>query len=162
MWWLALSVNGEQRKGAGTSSSVTFPLLPHAVFALALLATTITWGAFTAGLHAGKIYNTFPLMDGQFTPAGVTHPMTEPGWVQFTHRWLAILTGLTILTLAWRACDLVLGIMVLIQIGLGISTLLTSVWLPIAAAHQAGAIILLTLLLRALHRVVFRSSERQA
>jgi cytochrome c oxidase assembly protein subunit 15 len=41
----------------------------------------------------------------------------------------------------------------LIQIGLGISTLLSVVWLPLAALHQAGAIILLALLLRTLHRM---------
>jgi cytochrome c oxidase assembly protein subunit 15 len=101
------------------------------------------------------------MMDGQFTPAGAAHPMIEPGWAQFTHRWLAITTGLTIVMLAWRVRDFALGLMVFIQIGLGISTLLTSVWLPLAAVHQAGAVILLTLLLRALHRLVFRSSDRR-
>jgi cytochrome c oxidase assembly protein subunit 15 len=37
--------------------------------------------------------------------------------------------------------------MVVVQIGLGISTLLSQVWLPLAALHQAGAMVLLTVLL---------------
>lgn len=157
MLWLALSIN--YRPGAGTLPPVSRRLLPHAVFALGLLATTITWGAFTAGLHGGMVYNTFPLMDGHFHPSGAAHPLTEPGWVQFTHRWLAIISGLTIMALAWRLRDAWLAIMVFVQIGLGISTLLSSVWLPLAAIHQAGALILLTLLLCALYRVV-NFSER--
>ncbi len=159
MWWLALSVDSGRRIGDGTQSPVIRRLLPHALISLMLIVVTITWGAFTAGLHAGKIYNTFPLMDGRFTPAGAAHPLIEPGWVQFMHRWLAITTGLTILALAWRVRDAALGVMVFIQIGLGISTLLSSVWLPLAAAHQAGAVILLTLLLRATHRIVYRAEN---
>ncbi|HTK86002.1 MAG TPA: COX15/CtaA family protein [Patescibacteria group bacterium] len=153
MWWLALSVDGRRNAADGTTKDYQLPsTVYHAMFSLALLVTTITWGAFTAGLHAGKIYNTFPLMDAQFTPTGAAHPLTEPGWVQFTHRWLAITTGLTVLALAWRVRDAALAIMVFIQIGLGISTLLSSVWLPLGALHQAGAVILLTLLLRTLYR----------
>lgn len=141
------SIGPNSRRGEGA-------LKLHGILALILLATTIVWGAFTAGLHAGLIYNTFPLMNGHFTPPGPANILTEHGWVQFTHRWLAVTTGLTILGFAWRVRDMALAVMVLVQITLGISTLLSAVWLPQAVLHQAGAIILLALTLRALHRVV--------
>jgi cytochrome c oxidase assembly protein subunit 15 len=146
LWWLALGLKNKTR------APVTGKLLKlHGVAALLLLVATITWGAFTAGLHAGLLYNAFPLMDGNLTPSGAPHPLTEPGWVQFAHRWLAVTTGLIILWLSWRVRDLALAAMVFVQIGLGISTLLSGVMLPLAALHQAGAIILLALTLRALH-----------
>ena len=122
---------------------------------LALLSTTIVWGAFVAGLNAGLIYNTFPLMDKSFTPPEkfyISSIIEEQGWVQFFHRWVAILTGLLTIGLAVRVRNIYLGGMVLIQIALGVSTLLTQVNLQLAAMHQAGAIILLTLLLTECHR----------
>ncbi len=143
-----------------SSSQGSRSLKAHGFAALALLATTIVWGAFTAGLHAGLIYNTFPLMNGHLTPTGPANILTEHSWVQFTHRWLAVTTGLTILGFAWRVRDAALAVMVLVQITLGISTLLSAVWLPLAVLHQAGAIILLALMLRALHRVVHNNENQ--
>lgn len=142
MWWVALSL----RDGKRTSH------LPYAVYCLPLLLMlTITWGAFTAGLDAGMVYNTFPLMGGHFTPPGTPAILHDHGWVQFTHRWLAITAGLAILIFAWRVKDGALAAMVFAQITLGITTLLSQVYIPVAAAHQAGAIILLALLLKAIH-----------
>jgi cytochrome c oxidase assembly protein subunit 15 len=71
--------------------------------------------------------------------------------VQFTHRWLAVTTGTLILVLAAKRRDALLGGMVFVQVGLGVSTLLSQVVIPLAALHQAGAIILLALLLRNIH-----------
>ena len=128
----------------------------HFLAALTALSLTIIWGAFVAGLDAGMIYNSFPQMaPGQLTPdetfaaAALLH---NHGWVQFTHRALAIITGLIILTLSWRTKFWLLGIAVLLQIGLGIATLLTQIWLPLATLHQAGAILVLGLLLYNLQR----------
>jgi hypothetical protein len=76
---------------------------------LAALAITMVWGAFTAGLRAGLVYNTFPLMGGGFAPPDVLalHPwwsnfVENPGAVQFTHRMLAMTTGLILMALALR------------------------------------------------------------
>jgi cytochrome c oxidase assembly protein subunit 15 len=146
MWWVTLSLQ-ESRNDV---RSVGRGLLGWA--ALSMLAVTIVWGAFTAGLDAGLIYNTFPLMQGQFTPPGDADILHDHGWVQFTHRWLAVTTGLAILAYAWRRKNVWLAGMVFMQIGLGISTLLTLVLIPLAAAHQAGAILLLALLLKEIHR----------
>jgi heme a synthase len=171
--WLAFDFTPSPRRGEGggegdieSSNPLRFKspspnplpegrgLRVHGLIALALLAATIVWGAFTAGLHAGLIYNTFPLMNGHLTPPEPVNILTEHSWVQFTHRWLAVTAGLAILSFAWRVRDGALAAMVLVQITLGISTLLSVVWLPLAVLHQAGAIILLALTLRALHRAV--------
>ncbi len=140
-------------------------LRAHALTALVLTALTMTWGAFVAGLHAGLVYNTFPLMGGHLTPPDLLfqHPawlnfFENPPAVQFTHRVLAITTFLVVVTL-WvrslrgetpiiaRKLAAILAIAALCQVGLGVSTLVLMVPVPLAAAHQAGAITVLTLLL---------------
>ena len=60
-------------------------------------------------------------------------------------------TGLGLIAFGLRTKDIGLTAMVFAQIGLGILTLLSQVMIPLAALHQAGAIILLALLLRRLH-----------
>ncbi len=146
----------------------------HARWALGLVALTILWGAFVAGLRAGFAYNSFPLMAGHWIPPEIA--TLTPWWlnafentaaVQFLHRVLALSTGAVVLALVWRVRAAVLpghaglaagllGGMVLVQIGLGIATLLSVVAIPLAAAHQAGALMLVGLLvwlLRELHRL---------
>jgi cytochrome c oxidase assembly protein subunit 15 len=139
---------------------------------IALVALTIVAGGFVAGLKAGLTYNTFPLMDGSFVPAGYAqlHPFVR-NWfenipaVQFDHRVLAETTvaAVALLWLAGRHAGLphraelalhALGAMALLQFALGISTLLLVVPIPLAAAHQAGAVLLLTA------AVVFRHALR--
>jgi cytochrome c oxidase assembly protein subunit 15 len=129
---------------------------------LALAAATIAAGGFTAGLHAGLVYNTFPLMDGRLVPAGYTrlYPLWR-NWfeniaaVQFDHRLLAM-TTLTMIVLVWaaglraalpkpaRTALWALFGVALLQVTLGVSTLLLVVPIPLAVAHQAGAVLLLT------------------
>jgi len=129
---------------------------------IALVALTIAAGGFVAGLHAGLTYNTFPLMDGSFVPAG--YAQLQPfvrNWfenvaaVQFDHRLLAMTTAAAVLVLwvaasravlprpALLALHGLLGIAAL-QFALGVSTLLLVVPVPLAAAHQGGAVLLLT------------------
>lgn len=118
--------------------------------ALFLVSVTIIWGAFVAGLDAGMAYNTFPMMNGRWTPdtPWSFHAMLfDHGWVQFTHRWLAKTTFVVTMIYAFRARSWPVGAMVCIQLGLGIATLLSQVALPFAALHQAGAIMLLSLLI---------------
>jgi cytochrome c oxidase assembly protein subunit 15 len=143
------------------------PVRRHAIFLLCLVVGMLATGGFTAGLDGGKIYNTFPLMGGALLPGDLLaleplwrNPFENPTTAQFIHRWLAILVALTALTLWGRrerlpegarsSLDL-LGGMVAIQIMLGISTLLLVVPAPLAALHQAGAVMVLTLTLWALH-----------
>ncbi|HUI33903.1 MAG TPA: COX15/CtaA family protein [Stellaceae bacterium] len=141
---------------------------------LGLVSLTIVAGGFVAGLHAGLTYNTFPLMDGSFIPAG--YAQLEPfmrNWfenvaaVQFDHRLLAMATAASVIVLwltgtraalppaAKRALHSLLAI-ALLQLTLGISTLLLVVPIPLAAAHQTGAVLLLTA------AIVLRHSLRRA
>lgn len=133
----------------------------------ALVFLTILSGGFVAGLDAGMSYNTFPLMDGRIVPAGYLDE--TPWWlnlfenvaaVQFNHRLLAMTTLAGAIALAIgarhaappiRALALATGAMAALQAALGISTLLLVVPIPLAAAHQAGAVALLTLALATAH-----------
>lgn len=128
--------------------------------ALALATLTVIWGAFVAGTDAGLAYNTFPLMDGRLIPEEID--TLSPWWlnafentaaIQLIHRALAMTTLLVVLALAWQIWRIGLpgkapgwamlsAILVLVQVGLGIATLLTMVVIPLAAAHQAGAFLL--------------------
>lgn len=136
---------------------------------LCLVGLTIVAGGFVAGLNAGLTYNTFPLMDGQFVPAG--YAQLSPFWrnwfenvpaVQFDHRLLAetAVASVVILWFATRHAGLprrlrfalhALLAAALLQVTLGVSTLLLVVPVPLAAAHQAGAVLLLTAALATRH-----------
>lgn len=140
------------------------------ITSLALLTCAIIWGAFVAGLDAGLIYNSFPHMhlEGEtvtFTPGSsftLDAIINDHGWVQFSHRWIAIFTGLFILAYAFIARSYLLAAAVFFQIALGIATLLSQVMIPLAALHQAGAFILLSVLLYEVHKAMHRPAEHDA
>ena len=136
-----------------------FCLKRHGLFSLLFLYVTIIWGAFVAGLDGGLLYNTWPLMGDRLIPTeaaaiGAFH--ADPAGVQFFHRWVAMAAGFVILTYAIRVKSKPLGHMLFLQIGLGIATLMTQVSIPLAALHQAGAFILLGLLLREMHKTFIK------
>ena len=136
---------------------------------LLVLVVTILSGAFVAGLKAGFVYNTFPLMGGQWVPDGLLH--LEPAWrnwfenpatVQFTHRVLGLSTLAIALFLWVRALRLPLSstqrlafhglaVAVIAQATLGIKTLLMFVPVSLGAAHQGGAVVVLSAVLFALY-----------
>jgi len=138
---------------------------------LALVGLTIVAGGFVAGLNAGLTYNTFPLMDGNFVPAGyaqlspyIRNWFENVAAVQFDHRILAMTTVGMVAALwlcGWRFALLrpvrlalhALALVALLQLSLGISTLLLVVPIPLAAAHQAGAVLLLTAAIVLRHRL---------
>ncbi len=136
------------------------------------VALTIAAGGFVAGLKAGLIYNTFPLMGGRLVPEDydTLHPfmrnLTENlAAVQFDHRLLATATALLALaTVAygWRRSRgvgrwalVALGGLVVMQYALGVATLLRMVPVHLATLHQGVAVLLLSAALvgRFLHRV---------
>ena len=134
---------------------------------LGFLILTIFWGAYTAGLDAGLVYNdSFPMMGGRWIPSEVWY--SQPYWVnlfenhagvQFVHRWLAMATSLIILIFSLMSVlrgrtEIIFplaAMMVLMQAALGILTLFSGVNIVLAAAHQAGAVILLSLILCCVH-----------
>ncbi len=144
--------------------------LPILVFLMALT------GGFVAGLRAGYAYNTFPLMNGHWVPPEIL--MLEPWWknflynmatVQFVHRaffWLLA----ALVPMAWwqsretpaaRAAGYLVA-MFFVQASLGIATLLFAVPVPLGAAHQGGAVLLLGAALWTAHRACAPSRSSPA
>ncbi len=141
-----------------------------------LITVTIISGGFVAGLKAGKIYNTFPKMGEYWIPPDFL--ALEPVWrnvfdnmatVQFDHRILAIAT-FALIVAYWaylRKSDLPARIRrgvnallhtAVLQVILGISTLLLVVPIFLAASHQAVAMLLFTVALYLCHG--FRDSAK--
>lgn len=163
MFWVALSL---LHPAAGRSRHPWFSMT---VGLVSLISITIISGGFVAGLKAGKIYNTFPLMGTDWLPPGLT--ALEPFWrnftdntvtVQFDHRILAMTTFALIVVYWFRARNASLpaatrrasnGLLhaAILQVALGISTLLLSVPLILAVSHQAVAMLLFTVSLFTLH-----------
>ncbi|MEZ5902727.1 MAG: COX15/CtaA family protein [Alphaproteobacteria bacterium] len=134
----------------------SFCLRRHGWVALSCTVLTMMWGAFVAGLDAGLVYNSWPMMGAYWIPPELdyfTAIFVEPVSVQFVHRWIAIFTGFIILSFAYRIKSYLLTVMVFLQISLGISTLLMQVPIPLAAMHQGGAFILTGLILFYLERM---------
>jgi cytochrome c oxidase assembly protein subunit 15 len=163
MFWVAMSLlfpaTGETRHPWYRKSlALTF-----------LTSVTIVSGGFVAGLKAGKIYNTFPMMGDYWVPPGTM--ALEPFWrnffdnmttVQFDHRILAITTliAAVIFWLKARQADLparsrpavnALLHTAVLQVALGITTLLMSVPVILGATHQGVAMLLFTVSLYILH-----------
>ncbi len=164
MFWVALGLLYPKINAAAGNTSHRLKRLSLIITGIIII--TILSGGFVAGTHAGLAFNTFPLMDGQLIPAGLF--ALSPVWhnffeniatVQFDHRVLAtalfliipvfwfkagrLANELKLPVLARTGSHLLLAALVL-QITLGISTLLLIVPVALAAAHQAGAIVLLT------------------
>jgi len=168
MFWVGLTLVRPQRPAVSSpaqrSTRVWALWLAGLVFVMALT------GGFVAGIRAGFAYNTFPLMNGDVVPPEIF--MIEPWWrnffwnmatVQFDHRLLAWLLALLVPVLWWklRTTDglpsrarfgghLLLAA-VAAQIALGIATLLFVVPIPLAAAHQAGAVLVFAAALNVAH-----------
>jgi cytochrome c oxidase assembly protein subunit 15 len=154
--WTAMSLrHGDSRTVARHASRPAITLA-------ALTFVTILSGGFVAGLDAGHIYNSFPMMGASLVPDGYSQlsPLwrnwfENPAAVQFNHRLLATLL-LTVAAWLWararrssrsaeerRAWNLV-ALAAVVQVTLGIATLLMRVPIPVAALHQLGAVALLT------------------
>ncbi len=157
MMWTALALWRD-----APSVHVGSSLRKAALALVGLIYFQMLLGGFVAGLKAGYIYNTWPLMDGSFIPEGLF--ANEVWWrnffenmltAQFDHRMVAYLVTALV---GWhwfatrasgdRAAQQSaswLMLAVLGQVGLGIWTLLEVVPVPLGAAHQAGALIVFTL-----------------
>ena len=132
---------------------------------LVLVLAQIYLGAIVAGLRAGRIYNTWPLIDGAFIPDRARLFFNAPLWrnffentltVQFDHRMLAYVIFVLALAQAFAAMRalrrspgvasaVLLAAAATLQAALGIWTLLMVAPLDLALAHQTGAMIVLTI-----------------
>jgi heme a synthase len=135
----------------------------------------ILLGALVAGIDAGRAFPTWPLLGDSFFPADAFYVpdggatwrafFENPGLVQFLHRISGYLLAAFGLAL-WlrsrrsahpdtRAAFSIMGIMLAIQIGLGIVTVLNAAPLHLGLIHQTGAVLLWVLILRARHRALY-------
>ena len=148
-------------------------------FAALVFVMALT-GALVAGIHAGYAYNTFPTMDGHWIPPEVL--LIEPWWknlvynmatVQLDHRLLAYTIVVFAGILWWRvrasrlsslapAWANALAIAVALQVCAGIATLLNRVPVPLAAIHQAGALVAFTCALGLAHSLAGAHYTRKA
>jgi len=154
-----------QRLGERPSPPLPARIRYGAVALLILVLAQIYLGAIVAGLRAGYIYNTWPLIDGAFVPDAARLFLMSPAWrnffentltAQFDHRMLAY--GIFVFALLHAfdvartvkqgfvpASAAVLAAAVTLQAALGIATLLERVPLSLALAHQAMAMLVLTI-----------------
>jgi cytochrome c oxidase assembly protein subunit 15 len=157
-----LPLSLSERAAAGT-------MRPIVAGFILLIAVTILAGGFMAGTDAGRTFTSYPLMDGRLFPSGYFHiepwfanPFENVTAINFNHRWLGTLTALYALVVWLLGRNLeatsrrltwpLIGV-VSLQFGLGIATLLSAVPIDLAAAHQAGAVLLLTVGLGLYHEV---------
>ena len=129
--------------------------LSAAAFA-ALVCVQLGLGALVAGLRAGLIYDTWPLMGSSFVPGEAFGSpgamLNDPATAQFDHRMIAyaVLAFALVQALAalrsappalQRRAALIASVAAL-QVGLGVATLVLTVPIPLALAHQATALVL--------------------
>jgi cytochrome c oxidase assembly protein subunit 15 len=151
-------------RGPGTAKArvtlaATIPVL--------LLFLQILLGALTAGLRAGYVANTWPLMNDHLVPEGIQSwgslwmtLTSDPFLVHFLHRWWAWVAAAAIIWMAGRVhraggerlAFALLGL-TLGQVMLGIATVITGVAFPIAVAHQLVGALLFGVAIMAAHRL---------
>ena len=174
--WLALGLlaPGVSRvKNPGRRALARF-----AVVVTGLILIMALSGGFVAGLDAGFVYNTFPLMEGRLVPDYLfeatpwyLNPFENVITAQFVHRLLAVVVVAAVAVLWSRARVSALGararqavnamaLVTVIQSALGITTLLLAVPVALGAAHHAGAFVLFACALWTVHALSFTASKR--
>lgn len=164
--WNSFSILIPPMLSAKSVSATALPALASlrklAMSAKGLIFITAVSGAFVAGLDAGLTYNSFPLMAGRLIPSDLfayapwlSNFTENPTTVQFNHRILGTTTLAFVTYLALKSRKLpihpramkavtALTFFSWLQVGLGITTLLTYVPVSIAAMHQANALVTLS------------------
>ena len=171
--WTLRRLEGRQSSVASSRLKITAMVL------LALTFVQLYLGALVAGLRAGRVYNTWPGIDGRLIPSAARLLFEEPWWrnlfdnaltVQFEHRMMAY--ALFVLAIL-HAADAVrsrapitvingavaLAVAVALQAVLGVLTLLYQVPILLALAHQAVAIVVLTLVILQVERLAARQPQ---
>ena len=150
--WTALDLLALARDPAARLAA----LRPFALFVLLILLAQLMFGAFTAGLDAGYVSNTWPLMNDRLVPDGIqwlgslwATVSSDPYLVHFIHRWFAWIAAIALILLARRAkragrrgASIAINATVGTQVALGIATVVSGLALPLAVLHQAvGALV---------------------
>ena len=135
------------------------PIIPFLF--LILIFTQIAIGAFVSGMDAGKIYNSWPLMgnsyfpdDNNFLNLFKLSAFSDPSLVQFMHRNLAYIIGIFYLLIFYKIYKNkmyelynpvnILGFFIILQIILGVYTVIYGAQIYIASMHQLSSIFLVS------------------
>ena len=162
--WIFMNYRQEQSKKFFQMNS-KFIFLKILIF---FIFTQIIIGAFVSGLDAGKIYQTWPLMNGKFFPDDYSYNdlfnLSNPSFVQFVHRniaylifFLSIYLGISIYKnkiVRLYNPYLVFILFILLQVLLGISVLFTNLNIFFASSHQISSIFLIASSLNLYHRSI--------
>lgn len=165
LFWTALGLLQQRTRTPSTPSG----LRRFALCVAGLVFLMVLSGGFVAGIRGGLAYNTFPLMNGHFIPpdAFAMSPLWQNFFanlplVQFNHRLIAWVLMAMVPLLWWKtrqdaplagkAANAMLAMLV-VQVSLGIATLLHQVPISLASLHQAGAMILFAKVLFVNHRL---------
>jgi cytochrome c oxidase assembly protein subunit 15 len=139
-----------------------------ALISFILLIIQISYGSMTAGLKAGHVSNTWPLMLGKLIPPNLFNSWINlfetPQTIVFIHRWFAFVVLISMIVFYFVArrqknsVDIDNGLkwlvgLVILQVTLGILTVISNVQIAIALAHQAGALSLFALMIYFIHRL---------
>lgn len=150
--WTALDLRALARSPRARPAA----LRPFALVVLLALLVQLMLGAFTAGLDAGYVSNTWPLMNDHLVPDGIqwldslwATVSSDPYLVHFLHRWWAWVAAVMLILLARRAkragqrgASIAINATIGTQIVLGIATVVSGIALPLAVLHQAvGALV---------------------
>jgi heme a synthase len=164
--WTAL---GHKYGFPDSSKKAKWSLLSKlALISFILLIIQISYGGMTAGLKAGHVSDTWPLMFGKLIPPNLftswINLFETPQTIVFIHRWFAFVVFIAVTALYFTArkqnnsveikngLKWLLGL-VAVQIVLGILTVVLRVQIAIALAHQAGALSLFALMIYFIHRL---------
>jgi cytochrome c oxidase assembly protein subunit 15 len=157
--WLAREMTVPERRPR--VADATRRLMRRGLAAIGIVfALQVVWGAFVAGLKAGRYHNTFPLMDGRLVPESlywlepaILNFFQNPVAVQWTHRVLGTVLGLVVIGV-WlmvrrsdadrhsRRLNTAFLVGILVQYLLGVLTLIYFVPVSLAVIHQATAMVL--------------------
>ncbi len=162
----------------GTPDAGRFRVSGPGIGGLALILLQIAYGGLVAGLKAGHVSNTWPLMAGALVPPGLLSAagswpeslLEAPMTVHFIHRWLAF--GVLAIALWFyfhrpadgdaarqvRTATLLLAAIIIAQIALGIGVVLFGVPIWLALAHQATALAMFATAVYLNHRLAERDA----
>lgn len=147
-----------------------------ALFSFILLIIQITYGGMTAGLKAGHVSDTWPLMFGKLIPPNLFDSLINlfetPQTIVFIHRWFGFLGLLAVPVVYYLAKqrnyprEMLNGLLwltgaVTLQIVLGVLTVLSYVNIIAALIHQANALILFGLSIYFIHRLRALDAQKQ-
>ena len=166
-YWIKLSLGNVKKTEINASN------LFHINCILYIFMIQIVYGAFIAGTKAGKLWNTFPLIDGEFFPSQLislkpiySNFLNNMMMFQFVHRYVAVILLAYCGYYYFKTASNdrigkysgLLFMVVINQFILGIMTLLTGVQIELGILHQFFAIILILIIVRIKHSIVYSDS----